>query len=264
MRQDMAKVIVERPRPGSSRHVPRRGRRLDFTRVVVSEDDDDPVPTHIGHRRLARQISDPKCLNENLSPLRRYLEAQVGRPWNDVWAEICGHIRVDNAVQKHVRDHVQDFVAIRTALRDGVVVSAGRWGRPEPIADCRWPKLYVDPASGILRRNEGARRERARRRQAAAAKALELAARMRKPTADRQLHLLDDGNWWEITLAPIPQWAVVENGRRTTRSAVVVDVVERAGLSSLPRVERYDRSGVYAVAKRALSHREIKTMKLRA
>jgi hypothetical protein len=54
-----------------------------------------------------------KELNENLSPLRRYLERQVGRPWNKVYSEIAEHLRPDNVVQQHVRDHLRNFVAFQ-------------------------------------------------------------------------------------------------------------------------------------------------------
>ena len=41
-------------------------------------------------------------------------------------------------------------------------------------------------------------------------------------------------------------------------------MIERAGLSALPRAERYDCWEVYAVAMRALSRKEIKAQGLRA
>src|SRR5262249_51530831 len=114
--------------------------------------------------------------------------------------------------------------------------------------------LYVDPRTGLLRRNGARGAVRARRRLAAAGKAKALAARLRTVAPDRQLHLLGDGNWWEVTLAPVT---------RRPGHQPPDDVVERAGLSSLPREQRYDRRGVYAVAKRALSRKEIKALGLR-
>ena len=215
MRQDMAKVIVERPRPGSAWHVPRRGNRLDSKRVVVPDDGDDDAahdsfPSRIGHRRHAWMMGNPKCFNENLAPLRRYLGQQVGRRWDDVWAEICAHIRTGSTVQSHVRDHVQDFVAFRTALRDGEIVAGDRFGRPVRLGEQRWLRLYVDPVSGILCRNDRPS-HRAQRQREKQIEAQEQAARMRKLAPDRQLHLLADGNWWEITLAPTPPKAVVED-----------------------------------------------------
>jgi hypothetical protein len=38
MRRDTSKAIVERPRPGSSRHVPCRYARLDPKHIVLDED----------------------------------------------------------------------------------------------------------------------------------------------------------------------------------------------------------------------------------
>ena len=260
MREDMSKVIVERARPGSSQHVARRLRRLDPKQIPVSEDADDPFPARIGHTRAASLGRFRKYLNENLAPLRRYLNSQVGRRWDDVFSDISANIRLDNAVQKHVRDHVQDFVAITTFLHDGKIFIADRRGRLESLTDTRWPPgLYVHPVTGVLCRNDWRRARRAEKRRQEAAKARALAARMRVVDRDRQLHLLDDGNWWDVRLAPVPRLTFAAG-----RSVTIVDVVDRSGLSKLPRPERYDRCDVYAVAMRALSRREIKALALRA
>lgn len=258
MRSDMDKVIVERPRPGSSRHVARRFRRLDPRRIDVSEDADDHFPSRIGHRRAAALGRSRKWLNENLAPLRRYLERQAGRPWDDVWSEICANISVDSTVQKHVRDHVADFVAVNTSLRNGRVMMAARYGGPQPLSGSQWMRLYVDPQTGILRRIPSAMSWRAERKRAAARAQAEIATRMRVLGPDRQIHLLNDANWWEIKLARI---ADLNRGSRTQE---VVDVVDRAGLSEVPREKRYRQWDVCAVAKRPLSRREIKARKLRA
>lgn len=77
MRKDMAKVIVTRPRIVDS--VRRRGRARS----------DDLLPKGVGLRRDAMEHGGFKALNENLAPLRRYLERQVGRSWNKVFGEIA-------------------------------------------------------------------------------------------------------------------------------------------------------------------------------
>jgi hypothetical protein len=256
MRSDMAKVIVERPRPGSSRHVPRRFARLDPKRIPLTDDDDDAFPSGLGHRRGAFLAGARKRLNENLAPLRRFLLKQVGRPWDEVWSEISAHVRADNTVQQHVRDHVQDFVAYRTFLREGqVFVAASRLGGPQPLAQTAWVALYVDPRTGLVRLNKAYGSWR-RRRGRSPAEAQMLARRLRVLASERQLHLLGDGNWWEVTLAAEP--------RPGMPGVPPVDVIERAGLSALPRAARYDRPGVYAVAKRPLSRKEIKARGLRS
>jgi hypothetical protein len=252
MRPDMAKVIVERPRPGSSRHVPRRFARLDPKRIPLTDDDHDAFPSRLGHRRGAFLAGGRKTLNENLAPLRRFLLKQVGRPWNKVWSEISAHVRADSTVQQHVRDHIQDFVAYRTFLQNGQVFSSDRFG-PRPVTDASWIALYVDPRTGLLRLNEGYNSWRRRGRSSAETQTL--TPRLRVLAPDRPLHLLGDGNWWEVTLAAEP--------RPGMPGVPPADVIDCTGLSALPRAARYDRPGVYAVAKRPLSRKEIKARGLR-
>lgn len=263
MRGDMCKVIVERPRPGSSRHVARRSRRLDIRSIVVCEDADDAYPSCIGHRRAAAIAGDRKWLNENLAPLRRYLERQAGRAWDEVWSEICANIDTGNAVQKHVLEHVEDFVAVHTQVRNGEIVAMTRLGGLRPLQGGRWLRLYVDPATGALRRIPEHLTCRAERKRAQREAAVRNAERMRVLAADRQLHLLDDGNWWEVTLAPTMMVASAGLPSHVRRPLDVEDVVERAGMSRLPRQERYGRWGVHAIAKRPLSRREIRRLALR-
>jgi hypothetical protein len=138
---------------------------------------------------------DGKTLNENLKPLRRYLESQVGRPWDKVYAEIAAHLRVDNAVQQHVRDHLRDFVAI-TPRR----VAAG-W-RHRPATYLWYQPFYVDPATGLLLRTDQLPEEKVRRRRArdwhpAPTSRLALAA-------DRELRFIG-GFWYDVRLAVLPE-----------------------------------------------------------
>jgi hypothetical protein len=140
----MAKVIVTRAR--ILEDMARKGREVP----------DEIQPKCIGLRRHARERGGFKVLNENLAPLRRYLEAQVGRPWDKIYSEIAANLCVSNTVQQHVRDHIKDFVNLHR--------SPGRW--PFGLADRPWIEpLYVD-ARGLLRRTDDlpeVRKERRRR-----------------------------------------------------------------------------------------------------
>ena len=78
MRSDMAKVIVERPRIPAFKS--RKGRRQALEDLPVQE----------GMRRARALRGDLKELNENLKPLRRYLERQVGRRWDKVYSRDRG------------------------------------------------------------------------------------------------------------------------------------------------------------------------------
>ena len=70
MRDDMHRALVTRPRLGGK--VRRKGRARRF----------EDMPKLVGMKRThALAKADMKMLNEYLQPLRRYLHAQVGRPW---------------------------------------------------------------------------------------------------------------------------------------------------------------------------------------
>src|SRR3954453_4098593 len=124
MRDDMARVIVERPRIPD--HKARKGRAGSL----------EELPSYQGMRRPHLLHWGGKTLNENLQPLRRYLERQVGRPWDKVYAEIAANLRVDNTVQQHVRDHLRDFVVVNP--RRDVVRRSFR-------GSLWWPEFYVAP-----------------------------------------------------------------------------------------------------------------------
>ncbi|MDE0220078.1 MAG: hypothetical protein OXJ90_12475 [Spirochaetaceae bacterium] len=257
MRSDMSKVIVERPRSGGRGL--RKGRRPR---------DPDDFRKQVGLHRAAVEADSWKELNENLAPLRRYLHSQVGRPWDKVWSEICANLRPSSAVQQHVRDHVFDFVARDVTVRDGEFYLAGRFLRPATTLRESWYELWIDPRTGILRRNRHYRtyrqrsRERQRRREALVRR------RMVSAGENRQYHLLQDGAWWEVALKKVPTYYQDRRTRYgpTRRVAVereVHDAVLDANLSDLPRAVLYDRRGVYAASKRQLSKKETKRLGLR-
>ncbi|MDR3634428.1 MAG: hypothetical protein P4L84_11535 [Isosphaeraceae bacterium] len=146
MREDMAKVIVERPRYGSGDQGTPKGARRRLQRL-----EREGLPSHEGMRRRWRGCA--KSLNEHLGPLRRYLDSQVGRPWNKVFSEICAHINRNSAVQDHVRDHVEDYVVRHVILIDGVpCFGEGGWAYGRPLREQSWRLWYVCPRTGLLRR----------------------------------------------------------------------------------------------------------------
>lgn len=265
MRRDMSKVIVERPREGSRWKTWRRKGRYDPKLIVLDEDGEDDISQgRAAYRRATKSARHAKWLNENLAPLRRYLLGQIGRPWDAVWAEICAYLKPTSTVQQHVRDHVDDFVAVNTFIKDGRIYFSDRATGVAPLDNPKYrqPLAYVDPRSGVLQRNPYVERYGRRQQRIKAAEAAELAKRLRElPDRAKRLILLDDGNWWEITLAG-PKTSA---GKRTpaTGRPEIADVIDSAGLSSLPREKRYGDRALVAIAKRPLSKRELKQYGLR-
>lgn len=140
MRSDMHKVIVERPRPRSGQSF----RRGDPLRKIAR----DELPSH---ESMKVRHSDRRHFNENLNPLRRWLERQVGRSWDRVYSDACKVIKPGSTVKNHVKIHLLELVCRDVVLVDGIPTSIqGGWlgrGRQE----LRRKQLYVHPLTGILR-----------------------------------------------------------------------------------------------------------------
>lgn len=139
MREDMAKVLVERPRKGAGWD--RKGRKPR----LLSE-----APLLEGERYRSRT----KNLNENLGPLKRYLRRQVNRPWSKVHSEMRQRIKPGNTVQEHILLHVDQFLHIEVthvapdARHPCGLAHAPHLSRYWPL---RPGDLYVDPRDGIIK-----------------------------------------------------------------------------------------------------------------
>lgn len=143
MRPDMQHLLVERGHSGRSWSFKRpKGWR---TRCRFRTEEDDQGESFLAPRYRP-------SFSENLRPLRRYLDTQVGRPWDKVYAEIRSHVDADNAVQFHILQHLYDKLAVRMHRDgDGVLWYHARWGGLDRI-DGRWgPDLYVCPDTGLIR-----------------------------------------------------------------------------------------------------------------
>lgn len=81
---------------------------------------------------------------DRLSPLKKFLAAHYGRPWDKVWSEICE--ANDNRTLRgfHLRQHVKNYVAQDVLLIDDVPHTPG-WRGYFPT----WLP-WVHPKTGIL------------------------------------------------------------------------------------------------------------------
>jgi hypothetical protein len=241
MRADMGKVLVERPRPGS-----RAGSRpgKGYRKRARKELDSGDAPTREGMKR--RYGHNTRFFNEHLAPLRRFLQSNVGRPWDKVYAEICEHVDRGNVVQKHILTHLFDYVVTNTILIDGKACDGTPGYRHgEPLREShRRDRWYVCPKSGLLRRSRYVPRER------------------RKVTPPRSVRVnktqmcMRLGEQWElVTVAPLPApytvgtWCDVVLGR--TLSTWPGDLAE---------TQQFYGASVYATARRPLSKRELRAM----
>jgi hypothetical protein len=241
MRPDMSKILVERPRPPSRVPRGRDGRKFR------DQSDAGFLPMKAGYR-------DPKSLNENLRPLARYVARQVGRPWDKVYSEMRAVIDGRNPVQRHILEHLGQYVAIHTRVVDGHLIDLGK-----QFLGLRrvWQPLYVDPRTGLLRRNPDHFSWRRTYRERQLAKDRERAQVWREVSVNRQWHRVD-GCWFEVEIAALPpppelRWDVLRRQTVKTRTGVV-----HRREDDQATIDLYGRSGVYAASKRQLGAREIR------
>lgn len=192
MRQDMSKVIVERPRrPSYDGSGARRGRRLDEDLLVSKEGMRAPHVRHWGGKEL----------NENLAPLVRFLRSRVGQRWDAVYSEISQHLRATNAVQQHVRDHLDDFVATRVREVNGELWVSDYGFRP--LAES-WRTFYVDPRDGILRENRSYRSRMSRLREQREAERAQQAALVHVAKDGTEYRKVN-GIWYQVEWETVPE-----------------------------------------------------------
>jgi hypothetical protein len=241
MRADMAKVIVERPRFGSRCRGAAKGYRKRSRPGRW-----DNLPAREG---IKRRSGGTKVLNEHLGPLRRYLLAQAGRPWDKVFSEICARVNRNSAVQDHVRDHVTDYVETHVVLIDGEPCKAAPFGFGTPLAHpFSRVLLYVCPRTGLLKRVRKVSRRACRKQQPATPRFVKL-------DATHQCRLLD-GAWYLVTVERFP--AEPAFFRVPTGETRFDRVLGRA--IGLDEAVRLYGEAVYGVGRRRLGRRELRRL----
>lgn len=232
MRWDMYEVIIERPRGGAG-WGREGGRRRAWRRD----------PESAATREGISMSRGSKHLNENLAPLRRFLESRLGAPWSSVHSEICATLRPTSAVQLHVLQHLDQMVLVRAAVEDGQVIAVDRWGGLRAAWRGRWSRFYVCPTSGTL-------------------KLLPARPRPAAP-ADRDRAIVEgalwrriEGVWYAIAVAPVP---AALTGVRDAVLGPLMALGDRWAREGALR-EAYGRGDRYAASKRQLGKRELRRL----
>lgn len=256
MREDMFKIIVERPRLINSNGYYRDGRKFR---------NDEDAPARLG---MKRGYQWTKWFNENLAPLKRYLEKQVNRPWDKIYSEIRTHIDPRNTVKQHILQHIDDFVAIDThwvETPEGgkVVIRGAGWPSKDQSLEEARVELYVHPLTGILLRNRRYVSWNARQRKKQEEQRVRDLAEYRDINEQEQLRCID-GIWYHVKLGVLPD-AKVRNKHvdgKLTKELVYDacwDVVRKEWVSrKRGNQAMYGHPYQYAVSKRQLNSHELK------
>ena len=152
MRDDMSKVVIERPRYGHG--LPNGKTRLRVRRfnyeLEYNEDFDDlmdGLPKRVsGSRSRYLRNEMTKSFTDLLGPLYRFLRSNVGRPWDAVYSEMSEHLDNRKTAGRHIFDHAEDMVIVNCYEEGCVVYENNSWGRRPAQVD----GLYVHPRTGLL------------------------------------------------------------------------------------------------------------------
>jgi hypothetical protein len=195
----MFKIICERPRHQS--RIATTDDPKGYKKKLLGKDSDlEDLPSK---ESMTRKYGyDRKELNEHLNPLRRFLVAQVGRPWDKIFSEVCENINLNSTVQRHIRQHLFDTVEENTYTgADGKFWYRSAYGSAEhPICES-YKDLFIDPETGLLRKNKDKKHYRSHYKSKREAELANI--RRDGPEKNTQFRNID-GIWYIANLSPIP------------------------------------------------------------
>ena len=147
MRSDMGRVVIERPRSGSSNKSP----KIRHFSGRIDEEGDYDGPTRLPSSPSKIYGYAPKILEKSftdvLGPLRRYLHKNVGRPWDKVYGEAKEVLKTGGWGVQHVFENHFLGEVDRQVYQDerGTLVSRQYTFRQTVHG------FYVHPKTGLLR-----------------------------------------------------------------------------------------------------------------
>src|SRR5438552_13308652 len=116
MRDDMAKVVTERPRRGHGNASKKTaGRRI----TSYDPDHDYDEPNRLPIARGRQYGYDCKEFSDLLNPLKRYLRSCIGQPWNKVHSELSRKLDRRSLSGSHIWDHVMWEIETDCYIREG-------------------------------------------------------------------------------------------------------------------------------------------------
>jgi hypothetical protein len=236
MREDMSKVVIERPRWGH--RLPSGKTRLRI-RCYDPDKEYDDLPKRVsGSRSKHMRAGEIKHFSDLLGPLRRFLRKNVGRPWDLVYSEMKERLDDRKVTGRHVFEHVDGEVETHAFIDgDGELYTWGYSGR-RPVYG-----FYVDPRTGLLCWSDNNPCRRGRGKSITAAEEI--------------THVRLSANTGYVKVNGI--WYFIEY--KTYEELADCDQVDRATL--LRAIPKVSDTLVLILRKKQLSQKELKAAKLK-
>jgi hypothetical protein len=200
MRDDFAKVLVERPRHGHHRSFGEQRHRKDF------KDNELYFGGRESMKKRYDSWTDRKSFNEHLNPLKGWLRSVVGKPWDKSYSELREKFDARSTINNHILEHLWDYVETHAFVEDGKVMCQvtniyGAASRTIPIKQC-YSDYYVCPKDGTLKIVNKAPKRAVRNAREIAAREAE-AKIFRVVNEHQHLHFID-GVWFVFEVKNLP------------------------------------------------------------
>lgn len=149
MRDDFAKLLVERPRYGHERSYGEH-------RHDKSHKD---LELYFGGRESMKKrydsYGDRKQFNENLNPLKGWLRSAIGKQWDKSYSELREKFDARSTINQHILEHLWDYIETHAFVIDGKVMCHVRYayGSEDRIVPIKQghKDYYVCPKDGTLK-----------------------------------------------------------------------------------------------------------------
>lgn len=182
MREDMPKKFLE-PSSGKRGKFPRNSKKYR-----PDKDGETTIPVE-GMKKL-HCLVDPdneKYTGTDFSLMRRFLKSRQGRPWDEVYSEICQQADYRSHSGHHLREWIGHLVDQNCRIVDGEIcdehgIKTGSW----------WNQFYVHPETKTLEFVEHRRYRRSENEQ-------------RVFEMDDVLYHKHDDIWYRVKFKPVPK-----------------------------------------------------------
>jgi hypothetical protein len=142
----LGEIVIERPRNGMRISLKKlKGFKKQLNQITEEASQDGLLSPY-----LIKPRNKSKYLSDHLGPLRRYLRSQVGKPWNEIYSQLCRRLDSSTMAGQHVLSHVWDYVERHVELIDGIPYSKPHRHRRIQLSSHYRDQFYVHPETGIL------------------------------------------------------------------------------------------------------------------
>ncbi|MUG94548.1 hypothetical protein F7734_20075 [Scytonema sp. UIC 10036] len=141
----LGEIVIERPRHGMRISLKKcKGYKKALQKITDEAMEDGLLSPY-----LIKSRHRTKSFSDHLGPLYRWLRSKVGKPWNEVYGELCLRLDITTLSGQHILFHVWDYVERDVILIDEIPYKKSK--QSQPLGKYSWRQhLYVHPDTRIL------------------------------------------------------------------------------------------------------------------